>query len=49
MQRHEVLEKDIARGTSQRCNFEGEQASEKAEILILFQSMSWKPQLPSNR
>lgn len=47
MQRHEVFEIDIARGTPQRYNFQGEQASGKAEILIL--SMTWKPQLPSNR
>lgn len=47
MQRHEALEIDRARGTPQRCYFQGEQDSENAEIL--FQSMTWKPQLPSKR
>lgn len=38
----ELLKKDRAKGKPQKYSFQGEQASDKAEILILFQSMTWK-------
>lgn len=49
MQRHEVLETDRAIGKPQRYIFQGEQSSEKSEILIFFQSMTWKQQLSFSR